>query len=57
MSKLAVLDIGTNSIHMVLAEVEPDFSYKILDCYKDVTRLGAARSRPTACLMSPCAGA
>jgi exopolyphosphatase/guanosine-5'-triphosphate,3'-diphosphate pyrophosphatase len=40
MSKLAVLDIGTNSIHMVLAEVEPDFSYKILDRYKDVTRLG-----------------
>jgi exopolyphosphatase/guanosine-5'-triphosphate,3'-diphosphate pyrophosphatase len=40
MSKLAVLDIGTNSIHMVLAEVEPDFSYKILDRFKDVTRLG-----------------
>jgi exopolyphosphatase/guanosine-5'-triphosphate,3'-diphosphate pyrophosphatase len=40
MSKLAVLDIGTNSIHMVLADVEPDFSYKILDRYKDVTRLG-----------------
>ncbi len=40
MAKLAVLDIGTNSIHMVLAEVEPDFSYKILDRYKDVTRLG-----------------
>jgi exopolyphosphatase/guanosine-5'-triphosphate,3'-diphosphate pyrophosphatase len=40
MSKLAVLDIGTNSIHMVLAEVESDFSYKILDRFKDVTRLG-----------------
>jgi exopolyphosphatase / guanosine-5'-triphosphate,3'-diphosphate pyrophosphatase len=40
MSKLAVLDIGTNSIHMVLAEIEPDFSYKILDRFKDVTRLG-----------------
>ncbi len=40
MSKLAVLDIGTNSIHMVLAELEPDFSYKILDRYKDITRLG-----------------
>ncbi len=40
MSKLAVVDIGTNSIHMVLAEVEPDNSYKILDRLKDMTRLG-----------------
>lgn len=40
MAKLAVLDIGTNSIHLVLAEVEPDFSYKILDRLKDLTRLG-----------------
>ncbi len=40
MTKLGVLDIGTNSIHMVLAEVEPDFSYKILDRFKDMTRLG-----------------
>ncbi len=40
MTKLGVLDIGTNSIHMVLAEVEPDGSYKILDRYKDMTRLG-----------------
>ncbi|MDE3119803.1 MAG: Ppx/GppA family phosphatase [Nitrospirota bacterium] len=40
MAKLAVLDIGTNSIHMVLAEVEPDFSYKVLDRFKDMTRLG-----------------
>jgi exopolyphosphatase/guanosine-5'-triphosphate,3'-diphosphate pyrophosphatase len=40
MTKLGILDIGTNSIHMVLAEVEPDFSYKILDRFKDMTRLG-----------------
>lgn len=40
MAKLAILDIGTNSIHLVLAEVEPDFSYKILDRFKDMTRLG-----------------
>ncbi len=38
--KLAILDIGTNSIHLVLAEVEPDTSYKILDRFKDMTRLG-----------------
>lgn len=40
MSKLAVVDIGTNSIHMVLAEIDPDGSYKILDRFKDMTRLG-----------------
>jgi exopolyphosphatase / guanosine-5'-triphosphate,3'-diphosphate pyrophosphatase len=38
--KLAILDIGTNSIHLLLAEVEPDSSYKILDRFKDMTRLG-----------------
>jgi exopolyphosphatase/guanosine-5'-triphosphate,3'-diphosphate pyrophosphatase len=40
MAKLGILDIGTNSIHMVLAEVEPTGSYKILDRFKDMTRLG-----------------
>lgn len=40
MAKLAVIDIGTNSIHMVLAEILPDSSYKILDRFKDMTRLG-----------------
>ena len=42
MAKLGILDIGTNSIHMILAEVEPDFSYKVLDRFKDMTRLGDA---------------
>ncbi len=40
MAKLAVIDIGTNSIHMVLAEILPDAGYKILDRFKDMTRLG-----------------
>lgn len=40
MSKLAVIDIGTNSIHMVLAEILPDASFKTLDRFKDMTRLG-----------------
>ena len=40
MTKLAVLDIGTNSIHLVLAEVGPDLSYTIVDRFKDMTRLG-----------------
>lgn len=40
MSKLAVIDIGTNSIHMVLAEIHADSSYQIIDRYKDMCRLG-----------------
>ncbi len=40
MLKLALLDIGSNSIHMILTEIQPDFSYKILDRFKDVTRVG-----------------
>lgn len=40
MTKIAVIDIGTNSIHMVLADVQPDGTHKILDRFKDMTRLG-----------------
>ena len=40
MSKLAVIDIGTNSIHMVLVEIGTDFSYKVMDRFKDMIRLG-----------------
>lgn len=40
MSKIAVIDVGTNSIHMVLAEIQQDSGYKILDRFKDMTRLG-----------------
>ncbi|MCA9471466.1 MAG: Ppx/GppA family phosphatase [Nitrospirales bacterium] len=40
MSKLAVIDIGTNSIHMVLVEIGTDFSYKVMDRFKDMVRLG-----------------
>ena len=38
--KIAVFDIGTNSIHMLVAEIQPDLSFKILDREKDTTRLG-----------------
>lgn len=40
MSKLAVIDIGTNSIHMVLVEISQDFSCKVMDRFKDMVRLG-----------------
>ena len=40
MQRLAVIDIGTNSIHMVLAEIGKKFSYKIVDRIKEMARLG-----------------
>ncbi len=40
MLRLAVIDIGTNSIHMVLAEIGKNFSYKIVDRIKEMARLG-----------------
>ena len=40
MLKLALIDVGSNSIHMIIAEIQPDFSHKILDRHKHVTRLG-----------------
>ena len=40
MKRLAVIDIGTNSIHMVLAEIGKNSSYKIVDRIKEMARLG-----------------
>lgn len=38
--KLAALDIGSNSIHMVVVEAEPGRDLRILDREKDMARLG-----------------
>jgi len=43
--KLAILDIGTNSIHLILGEVMPDLSFQVLDRAKDMTRLGQGTFR------------
>ncbi|RMH04525.1 MAG: Ppx/GppA family phosphatase [Nitrospirae bacterium] len=40
MSKVAILDIGTYSIHLILADIRPDRSITIIDRMKDPTRLG-----------------
>ncbi len=37
---IAVFDIGTNSIHMLIAEIRPDLSFEVLGHEKDTTRLG-----------------
>ena len=37
---IAVFDIGTNSIHMLMADIRPDLSFELLGHEKDTTRLG-----------------
>jgi exopolyphosphatase / guanosine-5'-triphosphate,3'-diphosphate pyrophosphatase len=39
--RLAAIDIGTNSLHMIIVRVRPDLSFEIIDREKDMVRLGA----------------
>ncbi len=39
--RLAAIDIGTNSIHMIVCRVRPDLSFEVVDREKDMIRLGA----------------
>lgn len=38
--RLAAIDIGTNSIRLIVAEASADGSYRVLDDEKEITRLG-----------------
>src|SRR5499427_8882242 len=39
--RIAAIDIGTNSIHMIVVQVRPDLSFEIIDREKEMVRLGA----------------
>src|SRR3954471_14063613 len=39
--RLAAIDIGTNSVHMIVVRVRPDMSFEVIDREKDMVRLGA----------------
>src|SRR4051794_11158137 len=39
--RLAAIDVGTNSIHMIVVKVRPDLSFEVIDREKDMVRLGA----------------
>jgi exopolyphosphatase/guanosine-5'-triphosphate,3'-diphosphate pyrophosphatase len=39
--RLAAIDIGTNSLHMIVVRVRADFSFEIVDREKEMVRLGA----------------
>jgi exopolyphosphatase / guanosine-5'-triphosphate,3'-diphosphate pyrophosphatase len=38
--QLAAIDIGTNSLHMIVCRVRPDLSFEVVDREKDMVRLG-----------------
>ena len=39
--RIAAIDIGTNSVHMIVVRVRPDLSFEIVDREKEMVRLGA----------------
>jgi exopolyphosphatase/guanosine-5'-triphosphate,3'-diphosphate pyrophosphatase len=39
--RLAAIDIGTNSVHMIIARIRPDLSFEVVDREKEMVRLGA----------------
>jgi exopolyphosphatase/guanosine-5'-triphosphate,3'-diphosphate pyrophosphatase len=39
--RIAAIDIGTNSIHMIVVQVRPDLSFEVIDREKEMVRLGA----------------
>ncbi len=43
--RLAAIDVGTNSIRLIVVEASPDGSYRLIDDEKEVTRLGQGMVR------------
>src|ERR1041385_2953533 len=39
--RLAAIDIGTNSLHMIVVQVRQDLSFEVVDREKEMVRLGA----------------
>jgi len=40
--QIAAIDIGTNSIHMIIVRIGADMSFEVIDREKDMVRLGAS---------------
>ena len=38
--RIAAIDIGTNSLHMIVVKVRPDLSFEVIDREKEMVRLG-----------------
>ena len=43
--RIATIDVGSNSIHIIVCNVRPDLSFEVIDREKDMIRLGAGIQR------------
>ena len=43
--RIVAIDIGTNSIHMIVVQVRPDLAFEIIDREKEMVRLGSGGLR------------
>jgi len=39
--RIAAIDVGSNSVHMLVCQIRPDLSFEVIDREKDMIRLGA----------------
>src|SRR5437764_5223064 len=39
--RIAAIDCGTNSIHMLVVRIRPDLSFEVIDREKEMVRLGS----------------
>ncbi|HYN07593.1 MAG TPA: Ppx/GppA phosphatase family protein [Vicinamibacterales bacterium] len=39
--RIAAIDVGSNSVHMIVCRVRPDLSFEVIDREKDMIRVGA----------------
>lgn len=39
--RIAAIDVGSNSVHMIVCRIRPDMSFDVIDREKDMIRLGA----------------
>src|SRR5436853_609252 len=46
--RLAAIDIGTNSLHMIVVRVRGDLSFEVIDREKEMVRFGAGTTSDTA---------
>ena len=42
--RIAAIDCGTNSIHMIVVRIRPDLSFEVIDREKEMVRLGLGRA-------------
>ena len=47
--RIAAIDCGTNSIHMIVVRIRPDLSFEVIDREKEMVRLGAGIACVPAC--------